>query len=170
MIYIINNNKYIDNYITYRQLKRSIYRQKFKILDLENELNFIIERAGPQDVQAQSYDLKSGSGKVENVNRLYEEIIKLSMQIKELKEELNLLEQKKQRAEWVIENDLNTTEKQVLYLREIEGLSLWEIAFEIDRSYDWVRHVSSRVDKKIEEVIKSKKVLKTTQNNTETNK
>lgn len=170
MIYIINNNKYIDNYITYRNLKRSIYRQKFKILDLENELNFIIERAGPQDVRAQSYDLKSGSSKVENVNRLYEEIINLSKQINKLKQELIFLEQKKLKAEWVIENDLNTTEKQVLYLREIEELSLWEIAIEVDRSYDWVRHVSSKVDKKIEKVIKSKKVLKTTQNNTETNK
>lgn len=167
MIYIVNNNnKYIDKYITYKNLKQLIYKQKYKIKDLEDELNYIITRAGPKEVQAQNYDLKSGSGKVENVNRLYEEIIKLSMQIKELKEELNLLEQKKLKAEWVIENDLTTIEQQVLYLREIEGLPLWEIAIEVDRSYDWVRHLSSKIDKKIEEVIKSKKITKTTQNNT----
>jgi len=122
--------------------------------------------SGPGKVQAQNYELKTGSYKAENVNDLYEEIKKLSLQINELKSELDILTQKKLRAEWVIENDLNSIEKKVLYLREIEELSLWEIALEVDRSYNWVRHLSSRIDKKIEKVIKSKKVAITTQNNT----
>ena len=164
MIYI--NNNYIDKYITYKNLKQSIYRYKFKIKDLENELEFIIKMSGPGKVQAQNYELKTGSYKAENVNDLYEEIKKLSLQINELKSELDILTQKKLRAEWVIENDLNSIEKKVLYLREIEELSLWEIALEVDRSYNWVRHLSSRIDKKIEKVIKSKKVAITTQNNT----
>lgn len=140
--------------------------QKFKIKDREDELQFMIKKAGPKEVQAQSYDMRSNSLKVEDVKALYKEIENLSKQIKELKDELEVLQQQKLKAEWVIENDLTTIEQQVLYLREIEGLTLWEIAIEVDRSYDWVRHLSSKIDKKIEEVIKSKKITKTTQNNT----
>lgn len=167
MIYIGNdNNNYIDSFINYKNLKRLIYKQKFKIKDLEDELNYIITRAGPKDVQAQSYDMRFNSPKVENVEALYKEIENLAKRIKGLKDELEVLQQQKLKAEWAIENDLTTIEQQVFYLREIEGLTLWEIAIEVNRSYDWVKHINARINKKIKEAIKSKNLSKTTPNNT----
>ena len=145
--------KEVKNYITYKKLKNDIFSLKIKISNLEYELELL--KGGPKDVKAQNYDLNSGSAIVINIKDLYRRIETTSKEINECKKELLKLEFARDDLEDWLNYESTKLEKKVFYYREVEELSLKDISEELDVSYDYIKQVSSKINKKIENVLKT---------------
>ena len=147
--------KEVKPFITYKKLNEEIFSTKIRINNLERDLDRLKYNAGPKDVKAQNYDLKSGSPYILNVNDLYGEIEKVSREINKWKKKLLELEFAKDDLEDWLKYESTKLEKKVFYYREVEEMSLKDISEELSVSYDYVRVVSSKVNKKMEKFLKS---------------
>ncbi len=144
--------KEVKTYLTYKKLKHEIYSLKCKIANLEYELELL--KGGPKDVKAQNYDQKTGTPFIVNINEVYKRISETSKQINQLKTRLIDLEYARDDLEDWLNYESTKLERKVFYYREIEGFSLKEISEEVDVSYDYIRQISVKINKKIEKFLK----------------
>ncbi len=146
--------KEVRRFITYKKLNEEIFLIKIRINNLERDLDRLKYNSGPKDVQAQNYDLKSGSPYVLNINDLYGEIEKTSKEINKWKKKLLELEFSKDDLEDWLKYDSTKLEKKVFYYREVEEMSLKDISEELGVSYDYVREINVKINKKMEKFLK----------------
>ena len=151
----ISNNKNIDNnlyYKNYDNLSDDIFILEIKITRLEYELSILI--GGPQDVKAQSYELKNHQSNYKDITEIYILIETKSKEIAELKQELKTLKQTKKQIEENFMITLNQTERQVFKMRNKilqngSKMTLDDIAFRLGKNDSHIRRVSGQIDSKM---------------------
>ncbi|MGN0194410.1 MAG: sigma factor-like helix-turn-helix DNA-binding protein [Pseudoramibacter sp.] len=128
-----------------------ILKQELKML--RNKLARLQRQSGPRELRGgTSYcdaDAIHADHHREAINVL-EEILECKNDIDEIEKELNDLQAGIERVRECAES-LKETDKKVVYLRDVCGLALVDIAVELDLSYGYVRNISQkypRCDKK----------------------
>lgn len=134
----------------YQETIDNIFLLRVELNNLIRDRNRIITSAGPKSVQAQSYDIKTGGSKVENVNDLYSLIIETEKKIQDVKKRLEIEKEKKRKIEENFLIHLNDTEKKVFILK-IRELSHLDIAIKLHKSEGYVKNISYLIDRKMEE-------------------
>lgn len=144
----------VKRFITYKKLNDEIFSIKLIINNLERDLDRLKYSSGPQDVKAQNYDLKSGGSYIISVNDLYKDIEIVSKEIRKWKEKLLELEYAKDNLEDWLKYDSTKLERKVFYYREVEEMSLKDISEEIGTSYQYIREINVKINKKMEKFLK----------------
>lgn len=119
---------------------------------LEKKLDRLIKQGGPGELRTdESYldaDNIHGSGSRKEAMTLLTQIFETQQELAEVKLELsriiNTLNRAKELAQLLDDN-----KKKVRYLRDFCGMSLVEIADEINLSYDRVRHISQEINQEL---------------------
>lgn len=134
----------------YQETVDNIFLLRVELGNLNEELKRVIANAGPRPVQAQSYDIKTGGGKVENVMDLYGLITDLHNQINKKKKELERYKERKKKIEEQFMLTLNETERKVFIMKR-RNIPLVEIAYKTGREEKTIKNVSSLIEKKMVE-------------------
>jgi hypothetical protein len=139
---------------TYKDLCNEIEILSIRRDELSAELRILnrrITNAGPRTKLVASYSGMPGGG---NDERPIEETWGVYSAVTEALEDvtdiLSLKIEAKKRMESVMAQ-FDTLEYQVAYYRDVERLSILQIATKLDYSYDWIAKISSRL-KRLREV------------------
>lgn len=87
---------------------------------------------------------------VKEMNNVLDDVYKLELMIKPLKQRIALHKQNKQKLERIL-NDFEGLEYEVAYKKYVEGKTLLEIAYELGYSEGTIKNVSSKIKKELEE-------------------
>jgi len=132
-----------------KELKEDIELIKMRLRGLGEERKLLVKNLekGPSDVSSIAYDgMPKGSPEHRDIiywistlsrceHNIFLEIETLKIKENTLKEIYNKI------------NGFNDLEKKVIFLKEVEGKNLKEIAAEIGYSYDWVRKINAKIQK-----------------------
>lgn len=144
------------HYAKYKNLDNQIFHIKLRIKTLEMEKEKMIKLSGPGEVRTQTYDTRAGSAGSYyiSVQDLYDDLAKILKELKEWRQELKILINKKDDLEDFLARETTKVERKVFYYRDIEGMSLKEISEELGYSYQYIREVSTKLDKNIKKFLK----------------
>ncbi len=136
---------------SYKELKEDIELIKMRLKGLEEERELLVKNLekGPSDISSIAYDgMPKGSQEYRDIIYWIKALERCERNIYLETETLKIKENTLESINSKI-NSYHGVEKKIIYLKEVEGKNLKEIAAEIGYNYDYIRRIHANANKKV---------------------